>query len=77
LNEKCGDIKIMKMIYKRIIGLFMALPGMSMLYLAYTNGAYDVTMAQIILFITGMLISTIITALFFYGAWLLIICPED
>ena len=66
----------MKAIYKRVIGLLMALPGLGMLYLTVTNRAYDVTMAQIILFITGMLISTIITALFFYGMWLLIICPE-
>ena len=67
----------MKKMYKRVIGLSMALPGLGMLYLTYTNGAYNVNMAQIIVFITGMLISTIITALFFYGTWLFIIAPED
>ena len=55
----------------------MMIPGLGLLYLTYTNRAFDVTLAQIVVFVTGMLISTIITALFFYGAWLLIIGPED
>ena len=67
----------MKTIYNRVIGLLMTIPGLGLLYLTYSNRAFDVSLAQIIIFITGMFISTIITALFFYGAWLLIIGPED
>lgn len=67
----------MRRIHKRIIGYLMMIPGLGLLYLTYINGAFDITLAQIVVFITGMLISTIITALFFYGAWLLIIGPED
>jgi len=55
----------------------MTIPGLYLLYLTYNNRAFDITLAQIVIFITGMLISTIITVLFFYGAWLLIIAPEE
>lgn len=67
----------MKTIYKRLIGLLMAMPGLGLLYLTITNRAYDITLDQILIFIIGMFISTIIVALFFCGAWLLIIGPED
>ena len=60
----------MKTIYKRVIGLLMALPGLGLLYLAYTNGSFGVTFEQIIIFIAGAFISTIIVMSFFYGAWL-------
>ena len=67
----------MKIIYKRFIGLLMAIPGLFLLYLTYINRAYDITLEKIVIFITGALISTIIISLFFYGMWLLIAGPED
>lgn len=67
----------MKAIYKRMIGLLLAIPGLGLLYLSYSNKAFDVTIEQIVIFITGALISTIITVLFFWGMWLFIYGPED
>lgn len=67
----------MKIIYKRFIGLLMAMPGLYLLYLTYTNRDYDITLEKIVIFITGILISTIIISSFFYGMWLLIAGPED
>lgn len=66
----------MKTIYKRIIGLLMVLPGLELLYLSYTNRAYDIMLSQIVVFVTGALISVVII-LFFYGIWLLVVGPED
>ena len=62
--------------YKRIIGLLMVLPGLELLYLSYTNRAYDIMLSQIVVFVTGALISVVII-LFFYGIWLLVVGPED
>lgn len=67
----------MKIIYKRLIGLFMALPGLLLLYLTHANMNTDITLAQIIISITSMFISIIVTILFLYGAWLFIAGPED
>ena len=65
----------MKTIYKRIIGLLMVMPGIGLFYLAYVNKLFSVE--QVVIFIVGALISSIIIMLFFYGAWLLIMGPED
>ncbi len=67
----------MNTIFKRIIGLLLASPGLCLLYLAYASDAFNVTIEQIITFIIGALISTIIMFLFFWGMWLLIMGPED
>ena len=55
----------------------MVLPGLELLYLSYTNRAYDITLSQIVVFVTGALISVIVIVLFFYGIWLLVVGPED
>lgn len=68
---------IMKTIYIRIIGLLMVMPGLGLLYWTYYNKAFNVTMEQIIIFISGILLSTIILVLFFWGACLLIMGQKD
>ena len=68
----------MKIIYKRIIGLFMALPGLCLLLLAYYNNrVFDITLAQIVAYVISIFISIIISIFFLYGAWLFIAGPED
>jgi hypothetical protein len=67
----------MKTIYKRLIGLLMASPGLCLLYLAHANMTFDVTLAKIIISITSMFISIIVSIFFLYGAWLFIEGPED
>lgn len=67
----------METIYKRLIGLFLAMPGLVLLYLAYLNNSYGVTLSQIMIFIIGAFISLVVTIMFFYGAWLFIMGPED
>lgn len=68
----------MKIIYKRIIGLFMALPGLCLLLLAYYNNRiFNVTFSQIIAYVISIFISALITIFFLYGVWLFIAGPED
>jgi hypothetical protein len=68
----------MKIIYKRIIGLFMALPGLCLLILAYYNNrVFDITLAQIVAYVISIFVSIIISIFFLYGAWLFIAGPED
>lgn len=68
----------MKIIYKRAIGFFMALPGLFLLILAYYNNRiFDITLAQIVAYVISMFISIVVTIFFLYGAWLFIAGPED
>jgi len=70
----------MKTIYKRIIGLSMAMPGLGLLYLLYSNRNLDITnltMTQIVIFIIGILISIAIMNIFVWGMWLFIVGPKD
>lgn len=72
------NVIIMKIIYKRFIGLFMALPGLCLLLLAYYNNRiFDVTISQIVAYVISMFISIVVTIFFLYGAWLFIAGPED
>ena len=68
----------MKIIYKRLIGFFMALPGLYLLILAYYNNRiFDITLAQIAAYVISVFISIIVSIFFLYGAWLFIAGPED
>lgn len=68
----------MKIIHKRILGLFLALPGLYLLILAYYNNRiFDITLSQIVAYVVSMFISIVVTIFFFYGAWLFIAGPED
>lgn len=67
----------MNTIFKRIVGLLLASPGLGLLYLAYVSNIFSVTIEQIVVFMIGALISTIIMFLFFWGMWLLIMGPKD
>ncbi len=70
----------MKTIYKRIIGLSMAMPGIGLLYLLYSVRDFDitnVTMTQIVIFIIGVFLSIAIMNLFVWGMWLFIVGPKD
>jgi len=70
----------MKTIYKRIIGLSMAMPGLGLLYLLYSIrdfDVFDITMTQIVIFIIGLLLSIGIMNLFVWGMWLFIVGPKD
>ncbi len=70
----------MKIIYKRMIGLSMTMPGLGLLYLLYSNRNLDVTnvtMTQIVIFIIGALISIAIMNIFVWGMWLFIVGPKD
>ncbi len=67
----------MKIVYRKIIGLLMALPGFGLLYLSYVNRAYDISIKQIVIFSVGALISSIIMISFFYGLWLITLGPEE
>ena len=66
----------MKKIYKRIIGLLMALPGLSLLYLGYIETILGVTLEKIVVLIISTFISIVTVILFFFGAWLMT-GPED
>ncbi len=55
----------------------MTIPGFGLLYLSYSNGAFDVALKQIVIFIIGAFISTIIVTSFFYGIWITLTKPED
>ncbi len=55
----------------------MSVPGFGLLYLSYMNRVFDVTMQQIIIFIVGALVSTVIVASFFYGIWLMTMKYDD
>lgn len=70
-------IVIMKTIYIRIIGLLMVMPGLGLLYWTYANQAFNITIEQIFFFIAGLLLSTILIVLFFWGAYLLIMGQKD
>jgi hypothetical protein len=68
----------MKIIYKRVIGFFMAVPGLYLLILAYYNNRiFDITLSQIVVYVISMFISIVVTIFFLYGAWLFIAGPED
>jgi len=70
----------MKPIIKRLIGLSMAMPGFGLLYLLYSNRDFDITnltMAQIVVFIIGVLLSIAMMNLFVWGMWLFIVGPKD